>query len=144
VGEHRNNPFALAAQARMPAGPKLGVDLHGGFALKRNVLPYPAHRIRDGEGGRTEVHQPTTPGGQHEWVPVPDDVKVIIAGAPPAIEDLDWVVTMLGTLADTSVVAPDGRIPVGLAPLVELYRCDAREHMAKFQRGAKPAINGGG
>lgn len=151
MGQSKSNPRALLSRSR-PALPNLVLknDIDSGFQLKESVLVLPPDRVRQDDGGVTEIQvpekavhcpphelqgmDPDEPGVEMTWVKVPDGVVVLRQGDQYGMEHLDYVVGLLGLCIDPGQVVLAGQKPKAEASmLMELFREDARTYLARFK-----------
>lgn len=133
MGAHHQNPNALM-RAAMPPKPKgdLGAQVHASFQKKETVLLVKPEHYREVEG-KSEFFITKT-GEESAWQPAPTGHVCKVIGQPLGLEDLDWVVSLISTCQHNNAIAgPRGETPVTVAPLMELYRADARAHIASHE-----------
>jgi hypothetical protein len=148
MSEHKTNKTAVV-RAMLPPFPTgsdfTHVELRGGFNLRRGILIVPPEKIRmkqDGsKQGTLEVLLDSATG--ESWSAPPDDFEVIAEGTQLGYEHLDYVVHVMGSKVDrTLVVGRDGGHPMTMAPLTELCRVPAVHFLRMFGLGEKPGVNG--
>lgn len=143
MGEARRNRQAIL-KAMLPAFPInadfTGVDIRGGFMLRRDLVILPADQLREVDG-KPMMLVDEADGPQ--WRPVPDGARVAIEGTQLGYDALDYVISVYGLRQDKStLIGASGQQQGGVTAMkvAELARIPAEEFMARL--GQRPEVQG--
>ncbi len=129
MGQHRQNPTALAAAAArrpIPTGSQIGAQITIDFEKKPTVLVVKHEHYREVEGRREYfirfgADEPT-------WQAQPEGITIKLEGETIGMDECDCVIRLVTAAQHGGgIVSAHGQTPVTVIPLMELARVDAKQ-----------------